>query len=506
MANTLPGAFLVSLNLQRESDVPLYYQIYQGFRRAILDRQLSCGIRLPSSRDLADLLDVSRNTVLSAIDQLIAEGYLETRPGAGTYVATNLPEALLLARDVKKDNPQKLEDLSGRDLSARGHRFRDVASRVLSDQEPPNKSFAFALGKPDFSAFPYEQWAQIASRVYRYSPVQYFADAHIAGYFPLREAIAEHLGMFRSVKCTPHQILITAGSQEAMYIAQQILLNRGDRFWMENPGYIMARVAIESGGAQAAYIDVDVDGINVDRGIDSCPEARLAYVTPSHQFPLGYTMSLERRLALLNWAEENSAWIVEDDYDSEYRYVGAPIASLQGLDVNHRVVYIGTFSKVLFPTIRLGYMVVPEDMIEACLIARMIITQQSPIPAQMVLAEFMREGHFMRHIRRMRKLYNDKRQVLLAAIDQHLGDIVTVGPSDTGMNVTLSLPEAIDDMELARVAWTHGLMLTGLSQYYQSPKSANGLVLGYTAVPLADIGKNVKKLAEILAIFLEYSR
>ncbi|MCI0712275.1 MAG: PLP-dependent aminotransferase family protein, partial [Chloroflexi bacterium] len=378
MANTLPGTFRLSLNLQRDSDVPLYYQIYQEFRRAILERQLLSGIRLPSSRDLADLLDVSRNTVLNAIDQLIAEGYLETRPGAGTYVATNLPESLLMARDVKTDQP-KLEDLSGRELSSRGEHFREAATRALIDEEPPNTTFAFALGKPDISAFPYEPWAQIASRVYRHVPVQPFADTQTAGYYPLRKAIAEHLGMFRSVKCTPEQILITAGSQEAMYIAQQILLNHDEHFWMENPGYPMACIALESGGAQAVYVDVDQNGLNVEHGTQLCPDARLAYVTPSHQFPLGYTMSLPRRLELLNWAEENHAWIIEDDYDSEYRYVGSPTSSLQGLDVNHRVIYIGTFSKVLFPSIRLGYMVVPEDMIEACLIARMIITQQSPL-------------------------------------------------------------------------------------------------------------------------------
>lgn len=502
MANTLPGTFLLSLNLQRDSDVPLYYQIYQEFRRAILERQLLSGIRLPSSRDLADLLDVSRNTVLNAIDQLIAEGYLETRPGAGTYVATNLPESLLLARDDNDDQPE-LNELSGRELSRRGKRFKEAATNVLIDEEPLNKSFAFSLGKPDISAFPYEQWAQISSRVYRHSPIHSFADTHTAGYYPLRKAIAEHLGMFRSVKCAPDQILITAGSQEAMYIAQQILLDHGEHFWMENPGYPMARIALESGGANAVYVDVDENGLNVEHGLQLCPDARLAYATPSHQFPLGYTMSLPRRMELLNWAEENHAWIIEDDYDSEYRYVGSPIASLQGLDVNHRVVYIGTFSKVLLPTIRLGYMVVPEDVIDACLIARLIITQQSPVPAQMVLAEFMREGHFMRHIRRMRKLYDDKRQVLLEAVGRFLGDSVEVGPHDTGMNMVLHLPETVEDTEFAEAARRHGIRVVALSSYYQNRTKANGIVLGYTAVPTDDIAPNIQKLADILALFLE---
>lgn len=496
MASTLPSTFLVSLNLDRTSDNPLYHQIYRAFREAILDGQFEAGLRLPSSRDLAEMMDVSRHTVLNALEQLIAEGYLETRQGAGTYVIEGLPENYFRPRENKSKVKETTEITRERPLSRLGEAYARLAPRILSNSEQAQFSYNFAIGKPDLDIFPFELWARLSAKNYRYTPVEPFRVMTSAGYYPLREAIAEHLQIMRSVKCSPEQIIITQGTQQALFLIQSLLLERGDAFWLENPGYGAAYGALLTGGAQHIPVPVDENGLIVEAGIDLAPQARLAYITPSHQYPLGYMMSLSRRLDLLDWANKNNAWIVEDDYDSEFQYSGLPIAALQGLDDHYRVIYTGTFSKVLFPALRIGYIVLPPDLVDVFTAFRGMVDNASPLISQITLTDFMIEGHFTRHIRRMRKLYGEKRQVFLDACQVYLADKVDYFAAMTGMHITLQLPNRICDKAVTEQAKQYDVRVTPLSVYdFSEDKKQNGLVLGYTALPTQEIREGVKRLA-----------
>ncbi len=351
--------------VDRNSPVPLHRQVYHGIQEAILGLRISSGVRLPSSRGLAADLGISRNTVVSAFDQLLAEGYVEARTGAGTYVAFTLPDELLRGR------PSRIEPASYRisRVTALSQRGALLARTPMSYTPEESKPRAFQVGVPAVDAFPLRTWGRIASRRWRQLPRKLLDYGDPAGYRPLRAAIADYLRASRAVRCRTEQVIIVAGSQQALELCATVLLDPGDAAWIEDPGYPGARGALLGGGARLIPVPVDEEGIDVAAGAVSCPEARLAYVSPSHQYPLGVVMSLPRRLALLKWAENAGAWVVEDDYDSEFRYRGRPLSALQGLDSHGRVIYVGTFSKVLFPSLRLGYLVVPPDLVEAFLAA-----------------------------------------------------------------------------------------------------------------------------------------
>lgn len=486
-ADTFP---LGLLSLEREGETPLYQQLYAGIRQAILERQLAPAARLPSSRDLAELLGVSRNTVVNAYEQLLAEGYLEARVGAGTYVSPRLPEAFLHTRN----RPALPAKVSGnRPLSELGRAFARNAPQGRK-QYP-----VFPQGVPDTSHFPFADWARLVSRHYRRAPyrlVNYGQEP--AGYRPLREAVAEHLRAARAVRCEPEQIVIVGGSQQALYLTGQIVLERGERVWFENPGYPGARNALRVTGATLVPVPVDEEGLDVRAGEAQAPAARLAYVTPSHQFPLGWTMSLPRRFRLLQWAEENDAWILEDDYDSEYRYGGPPLASLQGLDRGGRVIYAGTFSKVLFPGLRLGYVVAPPDLVDAFIVARSLVNLSAPGVPQAVLADFIEEGHFSRHIRRMRSRYKERRDALVAAVEAELGGLLELGPLDAGLHVSAWLPAGSDAEAIAGAALAREVMVTPLSRLALAPLEREGLVLGFAAATPREIREGVRRLARVI--------
>lgn len=479
------------IELDREDAQPLYRQIYAGIRAAILERQLAPGTRLPSSRDLADLLGVSRNTVVNAFEQLLAEGYLEARVGAGTYVSSRLPETFLRTRN----RPKAPAQASGtRRLSELGRAF----ARYSPSAQPPYPVFPHSV--PDTSAFPFSVWARLASRRYREAPrhlVNYGQDP--AGYRPLRAAIAAHLRAARAVRCEPEQIVIVAGSQQALYLTGQILLDEGDRAWIENPGYGGARNTLRATGAELVPVPVDEEGLDVGAGEAVAAKARLAYVTPSHQFPLGWTMSLPRRFRLLQWAERNNAWILEDDYDSEFRYDGPPLASLQGLDSGRRVIYTGTFSKILFPGLRIGYVVAPPDLVDAFIVVRSMVSLFVPGIQQAVLADFIEAGHFTRHIRRMRTRYKARRAALVEAIESELGGALTPGPLAAGLHVTAWLPTGKDAEAIARAALAHEVLVTPLSRLALQPLEREGVVLGFASATPAEIRKGVRQLAQILS-------
>lgn len=503
MVSTLPSTFLLGLNLDRSADEPLYNQLYHAFRTAILDHQFESGLRLPSSRDLAEMLDVSRHTILNALDQLIAEGYLMTRPGAGTYVTEALPNQYWRSRQPtpsKSELNQSAPDHQ-RPLAPLGETFRRLAPRLLAKDPPQEFQYDFTTGKPDLTIFPFDVWARLSAKNYRYMPPTDFGFTAPQGYLPLRTAIAEHLRVIRSLRCKPEQILITQGTQQAMYLIQRMVLHPTDQFWMENPGYGGAYGALATGGAQYIPVPVDNEGLIVEKGIELAPHAKLAYVTPTHQYPLGHMLSLTRRMELLEWANQAGAWIIEDDYDSEFQYEGLPLASLQGLDRDQRVIYTGTFSKVLFPTLRMGYLVLPPDLVDPFVSFRSVIDNSPPLISQMVLADFMFEGHFTRHLRRMRKVYAEKRTTFLAACEEFLADKIEYLATNTGMHISLRLPAHLNDRAIAEQAMHYDVQITALSafDFGNAPQPYNGLVLGYTCLTCEEITEGIQRLALAIA-------
>jgi GntR family transcriptional regulator/MocR family aminotransferase len=356
----------------------------------------------------------------------------------------------------------------------------------------------FRGGVPALDLFPYELWARLIARRARQS---LRAVAHYqspAGYYPLRAAIAAHIGITRGVRCTPEQIILTAGSQGALYLAVRTLLNSGEAAWLENPGYFGARGALVAAGAHVVPVPVDEQGIDVASGRQRCPEARLVSTTPAHQLPTGVTMSLGRRLALLDWARAAGAWILEDDYDSEYRFTGRPLEALQGLDHAGRVLYIGSFSKVLFPALRLGYLVAPSELIEPLLAMRRFIDVHPPMLEQMALTDFIQEGHFARHLHHMLQHYRRRRDLLHDELRTHLGGLLDVFTPEVGMHLVGWLPPDKDDRRAAALAAQAGLEVTPISRHSLEPLPRGGLLFGYAGTDPEGILLGVKRLATAL--------
>jgi GntR family transcriptional regulator/MocR family aminotransferase len=491
------GAFITGIALNRDAVLPLYRQLYEGLRQAILTHRLAPGARLPSTRVLASELGISRYTVVDAFRQLYAEGYLEGKVGAGTYVTRTVPDDLLHPH-------QAVLAASAPGRGRRPQAQRSAGQVALSHQllearlQQPSYSQAFQVGVPALDAFPSTLWGQLVARHARALPASLHGYLHPAGYAPLRQAIATYLATARGVRCTAEQVIVVNGSQQGIALTAQVLLNPGEAAWMEDPGYPGAKGALLSAGARLIPVPIDAEGLDVEAGKARCAEARLAFVTPAHQCPLGVTMSLPRRLALLEWAQEAGAWIIEDDYDSEYRYVGRPFAALQGLDMAGRVIYAGTFSKVLFPALRLGYLVVPPDLVEAFVAARLFADMHSPVLEQAVVAEFITEGHFARHIRRMRVLYAERQAALVEAAQQ-LSAWLTIRPSEAGLHTLGWLPAGSDDQAIAQLAAQHQIITPPLSHYYIEPGEQRGLLLGYASGPIPAIHAGIRRLAAALS-------
>jgi GntR family transcriptional regulator / MocR family aminotransferase len=486
-----------TLHLDRRGRSPLQRQIYDQIREAILSGRFAPGARVPSSRDLAADLTVSRNTVTGAFDQLLAEGYLEGRIGSGTYVAAALPEELLRIKPARSPNSAGNDKLRGAPLrpSRRGQVIAAIRSSAVCGVYLPRP---FVTGLAALDEFPRALWARMAARLLRRAPVAMLTYGDPAGYRPLRQAITEYLRAARGVRCTIDQVIVTAGSQQALDLAARVLLDPGDTAWVEDPAYLSARGALQASGVSAVPIPVDSEGISVQEGRKRAPRARLACVTPSHQYPLGVTMSLARRMALLEWARERNGWIVEDDYDSEFRYAGRPLASLQGLDSSGRVIYTGSFSKVLFPGLRLGYVVAPENLVDTFLNARILADRQSPSLEQCLVAEFISEGHFARHIRRMRALYAERREALIAAVKQEMPGALEIRSSEAGQHVVAWLPPRANDLQVSDKAATAGIIAPPLAMYTIEVKLPPALLLGYAAIPPRQIREGVRKLGAVL--------
>ena len=442
---------------------------------------------------LAEELGVSRNTIVLAFELLGSEGYLKSRIGSGTFVTDALPEQLLqVASPATRDAVATEADVR---LSRRGQLVAGlrITSRGRAAGQRP-----FQPGAPALDAFPFDVWTRLTARVLRRLSPSAYSYGDPAGYRPLREAIAAYLRTARAVRCTPEQVIVVGGAQQGADLAARLLLDDGDAAWVEDPGYLGARAALASAGARIVAVPVDDEGLRVDAGEAAAPTARLAYATPSYQFPTGATMSLRRRLELLAWATRADAWVIEDDYDSEYRYAGPPLTSLQGLDESGRVIYLGTFSKVLFPALRIGYLVVPPPLVDAFVTAKSVADRQGSVLEQAVLADFIGEGHFSRHLRRMRVLYQERQRLLVEAAARHLSGLLEVAPADAGMHLIGWLPEGADDAEAARRAAAAGLMVPPLSLYGIEPGRRGGLVLGYPAFSGAEIDAAARRLAGVL--------
>ncbi|MBI2204926.1 MAG: PLP-dependent aminotransferase family protein [Candidatus Rokubacteria bacterium] len=474
-------------------DRTLSTQVYASLRRAILAGELAAGTRLPSTRTLARDLAVSRNTVLLAYDQLLAEGYVEGRPGSGTYVAQALPEAPAGAARATA----RVQTTPAR-LSAYG--ARAAAIRFASPRGPDRHlPYDFRYGTPKVAEFPHAVWRRLLGRHARGSTVATMAYGPPEGAPVLREAIAAYLRRARAVVCDPAQVLVVNGSQQALDLTARVLIDAGDTVALEEPNYLGARWAFHAAGARLVAAPVDADGLDVTRLGRERARARLVYATPSHQFPTGVVMSLSRRLALLEWASANRAWVVEDDYDSEYRYEGRPIEAVQGLDRSGRVIYVGTASKVLFPALRLGYLVVPPSLVEAFTAAKWVTDRHSATLEQLVLADFIADGHFERHLRRSRTRNAARREALLAALHGELGDRVDVVGANAGVHLLAWLrglsPAAVP--ALIEDARGEGVGVYSIAPYYfRSPPQA-GLMLGYAALDERTIREGIRRLARV---------
>jgi len=469
----------------------MYRQLYDWFRRAIIAGQLRPGQRVPSTRSLAAELKVSRIPVLNAYEQLLAEGYLETFVGAGTCVASSIPDDTLSlqAGKARKGVQEAALKLSPRRMSRRG-----LAMTQLPTQSWLNIVGAFRASLPALDHFPIGVWSKLVARHSRRPSRGIMAYGGAMGYLPLRNAIAEYLGAVRAVRCDASQIMVTTGSQQGLQLSAHVLLDPKDGVWIEEPGYPSARQAFIAAGAHLIPVPVDDEGMNLAETTRRGHNARAVYITPSHQYPMGMTMSATRRMLLLNWAVRTGAWIIEDDYDSEYRFGSRPIASLQGLDADARVIYVGTFSKVMFPALRVGYVVVPRDLVPAFSAARDAADVFSATLYQAVLTDFIREGHFARHIRRMRMLYMERRRALVRAIRAEIGDLLEVTGGEAGMHLTALLPPGTDDVAVSKRAAQKGISATPLSTCYLRPPARGGLILGYAGVNAHQIHDGIRKL------------
>lgn len=500
-------------------------QIAQALRDAVGRGALRPGDGLPSTRGLAETLAVGRGTVIEAYQQLIAEGFLESQEGAGTRVAVALaapdPQARGLASErastsaaplplvadtvaaspASPASPAKFGARADANLAADPSRPAPAAAFAKIAQEfRPLAPIPFAVSVPGKQTVPADIWRRLGNRVRAKGDGAPSGYADPLGAAPLREAIAHYVRKSRSVRCEASQVIVTSGTQQGLFLASQVLLDRIDQVWVENPAYRGVTAVLESTGHRETMIRVPVDseGIDVEVGVKAAPHARAAFVTPSHQYPLGMPMSMARRNALLAWARTHRSWIVEDDYDSELRYQGSPFPSLQGLDP-HRVVYLGTFSKILFPSLRLGYAIVPDDLVDAFCGARVLMDRQPPNADQYALAAFMADGHLERHIRRVRNVYADQRGRLIETLGALLPrDVAWFEPGDQGMHIVLWLANRMDDRAVVAHAARAGVAARAISPLYAPGTARPGLVLGFGGFSDEDMMSAARKLADVI--------
>lgn len=461
---------MLDFTLDPAGSEPIFLQIAARVRSAIAAGEIAPGARLPSTRALAARLSVARGTVDAAYAALAGEGAVLTRGSIGTVVSGAV----------------------GARPGPVGHTPFMFGAIPASDATPP---LPFRVGLPALDAFPQRLWSNLTTHAVRGFQAADLAGSEAAGVLALRQAVASYLGAARGIACAPGQVLVTAGYQGALTLVRHVLVRAGDPVWLEDPGYHLCRQALETAGARVVPVRVDQDGLRVAAGVAAAPRAKLAVVTPTHHCPTGVAMSLPRRLELLAWAAEAGSWILEDDYDSEFRYSGRPLPSLKSLDRGERVLYAGSFSKTLFPALRLGYLVVPAELAAAFLRAARLTSLALPALEQTVAAAFMRKGHFTRHIRRMRHLYADRRRALAAALQTVFGERIRLEPAAGGLHLLARFPGAADDTELVRRAAAAGLAPSALSPLALAHDCGHGLLLGFANIAAEEAEATAARLA-----------
>ena len=476
--------------LGREGEIPLARQIYTILSDLILSGELSAGVKLPASRALATDCGVSRNTIMFAYEQLLAEGYVISLIGSGTFVSDTVPVANWLSDEMSAKESSVSSEVE-LNLSKRG------LNMVNSAQASPEQWKPFVSGVPDTSLFPKDIWLRLLRKHWQKAEPAMLSYAHGAGYFPLRKALIERLRLSRSVNGTAEQVMMVSGLHNAISLIAHLLIDPGMTVWMENPGYWGAATVLKMAGANIVPINVDEEGLSPKpEQLDNPP--KLIFVTPSHQYPLGHVMSLARRRMLLDYANAHDAWIIEDDYDSEFRFAGLPIASLQGLDSYQKVIYLGTFSKTLYPGMRLAYMVLPENLVSSFAVGLSEMYRDGRLLEQAVLADFITEGHYAAHVRRARLRYAKRSALLHEAIVENLGPDWVSSNEEAGLHMVIHLPEGSDDMAITQAAREEGIMVRPLSKYYLAEPKSSGLLLGYANVPDEVIKPRFAQLAQII--------
>jgi GntR family transcriptional regulator/MocR family aminotransferase len=493
-AHALPGAAELLRQMLAQPDfhgrLPQQRRLYEAARAAILRQQLEAGSRLPSSRDLAGALGLARNTVIAAYRQLSAEGFITSTPGSGTFIARTLPGGSLTPVPGRAASAIRPTHAAAA-LSRRGARLTAIAAGPRDEIQP------FAPGDPDFSAFPLKLWQRLQNRVWRQVRPELLDYGQAGGFLPLRQAITEYLRTSRSVNVSVEQVMITSGTQQSLDLCARLLTDAGDTAWVEDPGYWAARRIFESCDLAMRPIAVDSAGM-APSAADLTTSPRIIYVTPSHQYPTGVVMTLARRRQLLDIAAGKNAWILEDDYDSEFRYTGRPLAALQGLDSHDCVLYMGTFSKILYPGIKAGYLVVPPALTVPFRTALYDLQRPGQMMVQAALAEFIELGHFTAHIRRMRQLYGERRELLRSTLIAQLGSDIAISSEESGLHLVVELADHVDDRALARLAAESGISVRPLSAYYLGPAARRGLLVGYAYVAPHKIAYYGKLLANVI--------
>ena len=485
-----PGwADLFAWQVDRASGTPLFRQVYLQIRAAIMSRTLAPGLRLPSTRELASRLRLARASVISAYEQLLAEGYVAGKARSGTFIAFDLPAP------TEKRAPERVARPMAKvpSISVRGKALEHVrAFTAESDARP------FNMGRTRVDARTVEAWRKLTHQAVRTLGPLHLGYSDPRGLPELRQTLCDYLRAARAVRCEPEQIIVTGGTQPAIDLAIRVLLDRDAEVWVEDPCYPVTYDALATAQMRIRPIPVDAQGLNVGAGLQRAPNARAAFVTSSHQFPLGVALTMPRRLALLTWARETGSWIIEDDYASEFRYSGRPLASLQGLDDAGRTIYIGTLNKALFPGLRIGYLVVPQSLLRAFVSARYLIDRQPSSLNQTVVAEFMRQGYFAAHIRRTRLQYRDQRDGLVAELTRRAGDNLTIDVPDQGMHLLAYLRHRLSDVEIEQAAGQCGVIVRAIRPMYRKARARSGLMLGFSGFPLEAIVPATARLAKVI--------
>lgn len=467
------------LSVDRDSAEPMHRQIYGALRRYILDGRIAAQTLLPSTRSLAEDLKVGRNTVIAAYDQLLAEGFIESRGGSGTWVAPIMPDRIMAVAPKRPCSPRR--------LSRRGE-------TIVQGPQPPRNAgvINFHPGVPETASFPFSIWSSLLVRNSRSRDESLLGYLSFAGHAGLRQTIASNISLSRGIDCTADQVIVVTGAQAALDLVARVLADEGDHLWMEEPGYLGAKSAFLAAGARLAPLKVDRRGWYLSD--PQLPPPRLIYVTPSCQWPFGTIMRIEERLQLLDIAERHGAWIVEDDYDGEYRFRGRPVPALAGLDHADRVVYVGSFGKTLIPALRIGYLIVPKELSESFDRAVSITGQFAPLILQATVDDFIKQGYFATHLKRMRRLYARRQANFVRLCEQHLGDWITVSENDSGMQLLASFRQPFKDTDVVAAALKEGLDVQGISMNYHSTEPEHGLLLGYAAMDERQITKAVLAL------------